>query len=126
MVNVIADYPALKVVEWDGFHRFRHGDEFVVMMPSVRYGNLPKHFKFGSVFGSAVEYGSDVMEAYNRAIENGHDIHFVYGLATVIHNGPKVKKERIALNYGDVVTFEGKKFELVKSSNQNVRLKPVD
>jgi hypothetical protein len=53
-------------------------------------------------------------------------LHFVFGLGSSITSGRKEKTDKIALEWGQKIVFEGRIFELVKAPNQNVRLAPVN
>lgn len=128
-MKVIADFPALRVLEMPEFRRQRitHGQEFAIMFPRISgKGEIPYMFKFGSVFGYAVEHSDDPMQAYQRAVHRDHKLYWAIKQAVVIHNGPKEKRDVMCLAFGDEITFEGRKFRLVKAPNDNVSLVPVE
>lgn len=128
MTKIIAEFPAIRVFEMPEFkrNRIRHNDKFVVMYQSSSYGMLPRVYTFGSVFGYAVENGDDVLDRYLRAKANGHKIHWANADDVVLHDGPKTQVDRYALQFGDMISFEGKKYRIDKAPNDNVALTEIE
>ncbi len=125
MTRMLHEFPAYKIMEAEAGKRWKDGDEFAVMFDSS-YGPLARFYRFGSAIGYAIQNGNDPLKAYERAVKLGHDTHYAFPLATVIHSGPKdPQKTRIALKHGDVILFQDKLFTLTKVPNNNVNLVPV-
>jgi hypothetical protein len=93
-------------------------------------------FGFGSVAGSAASNLENTEKAIQRARDNGHDLVFAYGLASIIDNSGKTAAEKAmegapagatlhTLALGSLVWFEGQTYRLDKASNRNVKLTPV-
>lgn len=87
-------------------------------------GELTRH-KVGSVFAYAVENGDDPLKAYERAIEHGHDVTYVFGLASVISIAASPQERVIEIDIGDHIIVEGKEFEIERASNRNLHLKQI-
>lgn len=126
--NLIVDYPAYAIYKTPEWRQAKMIDEMEFALPfeSRSHGIQYHFFKLGSVIGSAVRNGDDPLAALERAKGFGHNLHFAFPLAVVIHNGPKEKANKIALNWGDVIGFHGKRFKLVKAPNDNVSLVEVE
>lgn len=125
--TVVREYPAFRVIR----HRCPDGpangydyqirDNDVLFRLDVGYGT----YKVGSVVGFALEYNEDPIEAYRSAVERGHQTHWINACAAVISSNPPPQREVIAVEPGDVVVFQGRRFEIVKRPNRNLGLAPV-
>jgi len=124
MTKILADYPAYTIIEGKD-HEFVDGEEFGIAFKSARYGDLYHFFQIGSVEGYAKKRGDDPVARVERAKSLGHELYYAFGLGVVLHNGPKVKTTKLGLAFGDVISFEGKKFRLDPAPNQNVKLTEV-
>lgn len=126
--NLIVDYPAYAIYKTPAWRQAKMIDEMEFALPfeTRTHGTQYYFFKLGSVIGSAIRNGDDPMKALERAKNFGHELHFAFALAVCIHNGPKVKEQKLALNWGDIIGFHGKRFRLDKAPNQNVRLVEVE
>lgn len=129
----VADYPAYDIVRIETItgpfsadlqephYVLEDGDELALDSGSVKHGH---HYQIGSVVSSALERGDDPLEAVERATNNGHKLHFIFGLGSSITSQKRDKKTYIEVSYGDIVRFEGRYFTIDKAPNQNLRLEP--
>lgn len=126
--ELIADYPAYAIYRMPAHRQAKmiDGMEFGMPFETARYGTQYHFFQIGSVAGYAVKNGDCPIEAIEQAKGFGHELHYVFGLGVTLTNSPKVKEEKFALNWGDIIGFQGKRFRLEKASNSNVALVPVD
>lgn len=126
--NLIVDYPAYAIYKTPEWRKAKmiDGMEFGMPFESARYGTQYHFFQIGSVAGSAVKRGDDPIAAIERAKANGHELHFVFGLSVSITSHKRDKEQKLALNWGDIIGFEGKRYKLVKAPNQNVGLEEVE
>jgi len=82
-------------------------------------------WKLGSVVGFALEGGRDPIADYNDAVKAGHETHYAFGVGASISSNPQKLDRRIAIEYGDVITFHGQEFIIQKAANYNIKLVPV-
>lgn len=68
----------------------------------------------------ALADGKCPIDAYNRAVKNGHSTHFLIQEATVISNRREPAKKVIALDIDAVYYFEGRLFNIVRTFNRNL------
>lgn len=121
---VVAEYPAYKLID-KGDYMFRDGDKIAIAYRSFQGDMLYNFFQLGSVAGYAVKNGEDVEQALERARGFGHKLHYAFGLAVVLHNGPYEQKVVALVEYGQVINAFGRKFRLEKAPNNNVELVEV-
>lgn len=118
--EVIAQYPAYDVITLEpasnGFINLKDGDKLI---SGSRHTNK---FMIGSVVASALKNGRDPIADYNRAVENGHATHFIFGLGSCITAHKRDKETYIYVDFGQHINFEGKVFEIAPAPNQNLRL----
>lgn len=126
--NLIVDYPAYALYKMPIYRQEKmiDGMEFGMPFESKSHGTQYHFFQIGSVIGSAIKNGDDPYAAVERAKKFGHKLHFVFGLSVSITAWKREKEQKVALNWGDVIGFHGKRFKLVKAPNQNVELVEVE
>lgn len=101
-------------------------------LPVLRAGeeladaNKPmRHYQIYSVISSALKDGDDPLYAYQRALERGHKLHFIYALGSSITAWKRDRKQYIGVRIGSRYWFEGHVFEITKESNDNLGLKLI-
>jgi hypothetical protein len=96
----------------------------VVGLPyaTKRHGILHHWFTFGSAVSYALEYREDPIEAHSKAVENGHLTHWLNTLPTTLTSDTLPKEDRVAVDWGDEVIFEGKLFKIMRAPNNNANL----
>jgi hypothetical protein len=55
-------------------------------------------------------------------LERGHPTHWVNTIPTVLTSDTQDKENRVSVNWGDEVIFEGKLFKIAKAPNDNATL----
>lgn len=103
------------------FTALEAGDQLALDSGRVKHGH---HYQIGSVISSSLKDDRDPLEAVERAIKNGHEMHFIFGLGTTLTSHMQNKKTYIEINLGDIVRFEGKYFTIEKAPNNNLRFEP--
>jgi len=83
-----------------------------------------KHM-ISSCVSSALKDGDDPLACHQRAIDLGHETHFIIALASCLTSHKQAKKTYIGVKAGQHVFFEGKHFEIITTGNQNLGLKEV-
>lgn len=119
--NTIENGPRFEVVEFvnpKSTNRVYSGEVLRVK------GELTNH-KVGSVFSSAVESGDDPLAAYERAVKLGHNVTFIFALASVISNTALPTVRVIEISLGDHILVEGKEFEIEQAGNRQLHLAPL-
>lgn len=84
------------------------------------------HYMIGSVVSSCLEYNECPIEGVTRAIENGHKLHFVFGLGVSITATPQSRLQAVKVDWGMEIYFQGHLFTIEKAPNNNISLKEVD
>lgn len=82
-------------------------------------------FQIGSVVSSSLADGRCPLAALERAKGFGHDLHFIFALSTSITSHKQARKTYIGVTIGQRVRFEGRYFEIVRQSNDNLGLKDL-
>ena len=111
--TVVAEYPAYKVLAGSEKRFYAPGD-------TLRIG--ASSFQLGDVMNYALERGQCPFEAHQRACANKHQIYYAFSLAACLSSGKTKQEVVFAQEFGDVITYAGKKFQLAKAPNNNVRL----
>lgn len=112
--TILAEYPAYKVLAGCEKDFYAPGDV-------VRING--SNFALGDVMSYALSNGQCPFEAQQRNSANGHQIYYAFSLASVLSSSPTKQKVVFAQEFGDVITYAGKKFKLLKAPNNNVNLK---
>lgn len=106
MTRIIADYPAITIIE-DKDREYMDGDEIAVPYKSANHGTLYRFYKLAS------------------AKQRGRDPYYAYGLAVSVTAWKREKKLVPAFSHGDVIKAFGRKFKIIPAPNQNIRLEEV-
>ncbi len=132
--EVIADYPAWTIRRAKPRHHFdlgidlptfQSGDILGLPFKTAHHGILHSWFKFGSVVSYALAYSECPIEAYERARKTGNEIYWLTQMPTMLTSSHTPKENRVALEFGDKLIFEGHIFELVPEANRNAGLREV-
>jgi hypothetical protein len=121
--TVIASYPAYDVVQ-----REKESNKDYINLVAGERVVLPNHrgnYMISSAVSYALESGSDPIHAYNRAKGFGHETHWINHLGSCISDHPTKQAQRVEVNIGDFVRFEGLLFEIVSQPNDNLGLKEI-
>ena len=123
MRQVLASYPAFDVVkpytalEFNGEEILNVDDNSEIYML-----DLQAKFKLSSVMSYAIQYNECPIEAYQRAVEKGHNVYYMVALGATISNRKEEKRKLVGLEIGQKIQYMGKIFELKKAPNKNVNL----
>ena len=79
-------------------------------------------FYFGSVVNDAYKLDETPAQAIARTLGNGHEPFFAYGAGSMITAHKREKKYVRQFEFGDIVYFHGRSFELQPAANKNVKL----
>ena len=96
-------------VDKGGRHLGKAGPGVAVAFPSIRHGMLHKHFGLG-IFEKDDSHGNKAGEVY------------AYGKGACITEGDQAKEFLVAAFIGDTVTYNGSRYVIEKTSNQNIKL----
>ena len=116
--TILKDYPAAQYFD-DGNFVVEADMKFAVLF---RGKKVPRDFTFGSAKAYAEQYGRCPKEAVARCIEHGWETYWANGCGAVLTSHKKEKEYIRQFNFGDVVEFDGHKFELAPDHNDNVKL----
>lgn len=78
-----------------------------------------------SVASYAIESGRCPIKAIERSMGRGETMHWLTQLSTAISLMKMERKTYVGVNVGDVVKFEGRRFEIVAQPNRNLGLKEL-
>lgn len=115
--TVVAEYPAYKVLAGTEKRFYAPGDVMRID------GNT---FELSDVMSYALSHGECPFAAHQSASANRHQLYFAVPLSTSLSSSATKQKVVFAQNFGDVITYAGKKFKLVKANNNNVRMVEVE
>lgn len=125
MEKIIAEYPAYKIIE-NPQAKYKADDVIAIPFKSVRHGTLYHFFTFGSAVSYALKYNECPIKSYNQEKECGNPTHWLNANSVCIHNGPKKQDVVFGQQIGDIVYFEGRKFEIKSAPNNNVKLFEIE
>ncbi|PYJ10797.1 MAG: hypothetical protein DMF06_05170 [Verrucomicrobia bacterium] len=119
--TVLHDFPAYDVVEpiasaFRGMPVLTAGDELALADSPMQ------HYKISSVASYALQNNDCPIEAVERAKANGHDLHFVFALGTVLTSHKRAKGRYIGIECGREYWFEGKVIRFEPAPNRNLKL----
>lgn len=92
---------------------------------SASYGIIHSWFLFGSVASYSLQYHECPIKAFHTAAAHGHKLHWLTTLPVTLSNDRREKEQRIGMNFGDRVIFEGRIFEIVTEPNGNAGLREI-
>ena len=78
-----------------------------------------------SVASYAIESGRCPIKAIERSMGRGETMHWLTQLSTAISLMKMERKTYVGVNVGDVVKFEGRRFEIVAQPNHNLGFKEL-
>lgn len=82
-------------------------------------------YTFGSCVSYALANNNDPIKAYQRAIDNGHDTHWINADCTTLTAHETAKERKLVVEIGQTVLFEGRLFTIERAANQNLRLAAI-
>ena len=127
-MEIIVKYPAYTIIKAET-NRLVHGEKFMVPFPSIRNPRemIWREFSIGSVVSYAMENKECPITAIDQACKNGHghELHYVFGCGASITSHSRPHEIKKGFRFGEVIEFEGRKFELVPAPNSNVGLKEI-
>jgi len=112
--KIIKDLPAVAYFD-DGNFAVHDGMQFHIE-------GLMGDFYFGSVVPNAHKGGMTPNQAIHQEARRGFDPFFAYGGGSMITAHKREKKYVRQFNFGDIVHFHGRSFELEPARNGNVKL----
>ena len=115
--TVVAEYPAYKVLAGTEKRFYAPGDVMRINGST---------FELSDVMTSALGNGRCPFEAHQRACANRHEIYFAFSLGACLSNSATKQKIVFAQEFGDVISYAGKQFRIVKANNNNVNLVEVN
>ena len=118
--TILKDYPAVQYFDDNNFE-VEAEMKFAVSFK----GKLPKTFMFGSVKAYAERYCECPEQAIADCEERGERAYWAIGLGACITAHEREKEYVRQFSFGDVVEFDGHKFELAPDHNDNIKLVEV-
>ena len=114
--TVVAEYPAYKILAGSEKSFYAPGEKFMIGL---------SQYMLDDVMSYALTNGECPFAAQQKASSAGHEIYFALQLGASISSSPKKQEVTFAQEFGDVIKYAGKKFQLVKANNNNVKLVEV-
>lgn len=111
--TVVAEYPAYKVLAGSEKRYYAPGDTFIIGL---------RTYKLGDVMSYAISNGACPFAHHEKAIARGDEIYYAFSTGACLSSSPTKQEVVFAQEFGDVITYAGKKFQLVKAANNNVSL----
>lgn len=116
-MKVLVETPAYRVVDGKELSFLKPDDEL--------YINGNAGYIISDVMSFALKNGECPIVAYELAKQSKHNIYYIMSVGSCITSQPTVRKTLYGFNTGDVITYAGKKFEIVKQLNNNYGLNEV-
>jgi len=114
--TVVAEYPAYKVLAGTEKRFYAPGDTFIIGL---------RTYVLGDVMSYALSNGACPFAAQQQASDRGHEIYYAFSTGACLSSSPKKQEVVFGQEFGDVITYAGKKFQIMKAPNNNVRLVEV-
>jgi hypothetical protein len=114
--TVVAEYPAYKILAGSEKEYYAPGETFIIGL---------KQYKIFDVMSYALSNGKCPLAAQQKAYLAGHEIYWAAPMGACLSSSPKKQEITFAQEFGDVITYAGKKFKLEKAPNDNVNLVEV-
>jgi len=135
MTYIIADFPAYDIVaptenilDADNdvdMPVLRHGQTYAIQFETRRHGLQWRIFRAGTVIDYAREYNEDPVEAIQKTIARGQKMVWLNPVPVMISSTPDAKRSHIALEWDQVVIFDGKQYQIQPDHNNNIKLTEV-
>jgi hypothetical protein len=119
--TVVIEYPGYTVAnraEIDGVLWISADDKLCLI------GDHMSHYQPGSVVNYAQQYDECPITAVARAVERGHDLHWINSIGASITSTQRPRETYICVAIGQTVRFEGRHFLITAEGNRNLGLKP--
>lgn len=123
MTNIIADFPAYAIFAHED-RDYAAGEIVAIPFQTARYGTLYSFFTLGSVEAYAAQYNEDPAEAVRHASARGHQLFWLNKNATCLTAEKRAKTYHPHFDFGDEISFAGKRFVIKPDHNQNAKLVP--
>ena len=131
--EIVSSCNAYDVVERESFNEFNVAtrknvqvinlvDSETLVMQDYSHGI----FRIGSVVSYSLESNRCPIEAVERAVKNGHNLHWISAQATWISSSKQERVTHISVNTNDIYKFQGKYFKIAHDSNKNLKLVEVE
>jgi hypothetical protein len=101
----------------------RHGKTYAIQFESRRHGLLWHIFRAGTVIDYAREYSEDPVEAVQTATTLGHRLVWLNPVPVMLTSSPQHKGYHVGLKWDQVVFFDGKRYQIKPTHNNNIKLK---
>ena len=109
----------------NGHINLKAGDKLINNV--FRYGGSSRHhqYQISSAASYALKNGQCPVRAYNTSVERNQPTHWIIPIPTVMTSHDRVKETRIKVEFGQLVNFEGRIFEITLRPNNNLGLKEI-
>jgi hypothetical protein len=114
--TVVAEYPAYKILAGSEKKFYAPGDTFIIGLTQ---------YELGDVLSYALSNGECPFDAKQQASDRGHEVYYAFSKGACLSSSPKKQEVIFGQEFGDVIKYAGKKFQLVKAPNNNVSLVEV-
>lgn len=126
---VVKSFPACDIVELaipaGGVLELKAGDELALKTDNARTCWL-RHYSISSVVSYSMESGRDPIQAVERSKAKGDPLHWINGIGAMLTAHEREREAYIEVSVGQIIKFEGLKFEIIAAPNSNLSLEPVN
>ena len=114
--SIVATYPAYNVVTREASNGIIQVTANELLITDNNLGI----YKVGTATAYALQYNECPIEAYQDAVNRGHNLYWINACATVITEMKQEKKTCLLVDFDATYCLEGKIFKIVKTANDNL------
>ena len=118
--TTIHSYPA-----YDVFKREPDGQGINLVDGELITTSEGRRYTVGSVVGYALQYNECPIKAYQRAIEKGHDTHYIIQMPTSLTRSRGEKLKYLRIDFDSIYRFQGQRFKIIPTPNDNLAFEEV-
>jgi hypothetical protein len=125
--TIVKSYPAFNVVTREAHNGYVANEVKAINISSneiMTDSKMLHGWRFGSSVSYALENNNCPIAAYQKSLDRGEKTHWISSCAITISATSQGLLDRILIQDGDVVRFEGRLFTIAKAPNNNKVLVP--
>jgi hypothetical protein len=125
--TIVKSYPAFNIVTREAHNHYETEGVQAINISSnevMTDSKMLHGWRFNSSASYALENNNCPIAAYQKSLDRGEKTHWISSCAVTISATSQDLSDRILIQDGDVVRFEGRLFTIAKAPNSNKVLVP--